>query len=685
MNYFVMKKLLAASLSALLFLGAALPGLAANVAIVDTGLDPGVLGGSIVAPGFDFFNNDGEAIDDQPGQHGTSAGMSAIQAAPNIGLIPVKAYGSGFETSTSILNEAFNFVAGQGARATAHTIGSITNTSLGALQAVTNSGSILVIQAGNAAAPGPTGDARKVPSLGGRGIIAGGILGGSIWSASNRAGDLQDHYLVADVRAPINGWVGTSMSTPKIAAIAAAVAESFPFLTPQQVVQVLFDSARDLGDPGVDPVYGHGAADYNAALSAVGEGSIPSTGGDGGGGGGGGGSAGIAVAALAVGGIVAYSTKNKKEDELKKTIFVDKFGRAFNLDLSERATVKSNVPLLGLFNARHNPLNVVRMAETENLQSIAFFHQPRTENSLIDDPFMDNVTNIGFKHALNSGDVEYAMGLNADLSSDFGVMSLSDRTNKSASAGRFLYNQVYSTPALGFSSQGSMMRMGWNGDGRSHHLGLAVIDDQEKHGVQSNSILYENRLEKERIKLGFQIGALIEDGSLFGGASESALGADKTSTYYLGLSGSWKATPDISLIGGYFHGLSDVDASDISLLDQFSDIRTEGYGFGVLVDNALSPRGSFGFSYSSPMQTTSGSARLTLPTSQNRYTGAIGFESSSVSFEDADQEKIIEAYYGFELNKRSDLFAHFSYTKNPVSEPDLDKDHAIYLGWRRAF
>ncbi|MEJ2176880.1 MAG: S8 family serine peptidase, partial [Gammaproteobacteria bacterium] len=265
-----MKKLLPAAISTFLFIGAAQPGIAATVAIVDTGLDPGVLGGSIVAPGYDFYNNDAEAIDDQPGQHGTSAGVAAVQAAPNIGLIPVKAYGSGFETSTSILNEAFNFAARQGARATAHTIGSITNTSLSALRAVTNSGSILVVQAGNAAAPSPTGDARQVPALGGRGIIAGGTLSGSIWSASNRAGDLRDHYLVADVRAPINGWVGTSMSTPKIAAIAAAVAESFPFLSPQQVVQVLFDSARELGEPGVDATYGHCAADFNAALSAVG-------------------------------------------------------------------------------------------------------------------------------------------------------------------------------------------------------------------------------------------------------------------------------------------------------------------------------------------------------------------------------------------------------------------------------
>lgn len=680
-----MKKLLPATISILLYCGAAQPGIAATVAIVDTGLDPGVLGGRIVAPGYDFFNDDAEAIDDQPGQHGTSAGVTAVNAAPNIGLIPVKAYGSNFETSSAILGQAFSFVAGQRARATAHTIGSITNTPLGALQSVTNSGSILVIQAGNAAAPGPTGDARQVPNLGGRGIIAGGILGGSIWSASNRAGNLQDHYLVADVRSDINGWVGTSMSTPRIAAVAASVAEAFPFLSPQQVVQVLFDSARDLGAPGVDSTYGHGQVDYNAAVSAIGEGTIPAGGGGGGdGGGGSSGGAGIAIAALGVGAVVAYNLKNKEED-LKKTIFVDKYGRAFNVDLSSRTTVRSNAPLFGLFSARQNPFTVVQMAKSETMQSIAFVDGPFDIDTFNFDPTVDDRRRIGFKHFINSGNMDYSMGLNADLSDDFGALSLAGESTFAPDPSRFLYNQMFTTPVLGYSSQGSTFRLGWDAGGQqSHRLGLAVIDDQEEYGVQSNSILYENRVEKERVKLGFQLGALIEDGNLFGGSSNGAFSANKTSTYYLGINGAWSLTRNVSLIGGYFQGLSEVDESDRALLDQFSDIRTEGYGVGLLVNNAFSPRGSFGISYSSPMQTTSGNARLTLPTSQNRFTGEIGYESSTVSFNDADQEQIIEAYYGFALSPKSDLFAHFSYTKNPVSEPYLDHDQTFYVGWKRA-
>ena len=80
-----------------------------------------------------------------------------------------------------------------------------------------------------------------------------------------------------------------------------------------------------------------------------------------------------------------------------------------------------------------------------------------------------------------------------------------------------------------------------------------------------------------------------------------------------------------------------------------------------------------------------GSVRLTLPTSQNRFTGDIGFERTTLSFEGADREKILEAYYSHNLGQQGDVFAHFSYTRNPVSEPEMDSDQTFYIGWKRDF
>jgi hypothetical protein len=277
------------------------------------------------------------------------------------------------------------------------------------------------------------------------------------------------------------------------------------------------------------------------------------------------------------------------------------------------------------------------------------------------------------------------MALNTDLSGDFGALAFDDTATRPQS--RFLHNQVFSTPVLGYSSRGSSFRFAWDGDQTpgSHRLGLAVIDDQEEHGLESNSVLYESSMERESYRLGFQLGALMEDGSLLGGASDGAFSANQTDTYYLGLNGAWQLGPDVTLMGGYFQGMSRVQADPNSLLDQFSDIRTEGYGLGLLVESVFSSRDSIGLAWSSPMQTTGGSARLTLPVSQNPTTGEIGFESSTLSFEGASQENIFEAYYAYDLGARGDVFAHVSYTSNPVVDTELSRDRTIYLGWKHDF
>lgn len=52
---------------------------------------------------------------------------------------------------------------------------------------------------------------------------------------------------------------GTSFAVPFVTAAAALVVQGNPALTPAEVEAVLAAGARDLGDPGRDPVYGHGA------------------------------------------------------------------------------------------------------------------------------------------------------------------------------------------------------------------------------------------------------------------------------------------------------------------------------------------------------------------------------------------------------------------------------------------
>lgn len=62
---------------------------------------------------------------------------------------------------------------------------------------------------------------------------------------------------------------GTSMSTPHVSATCALLLQTDSSLTPAQVRTKLRDTAKDLGNPGFDTIYGYGRVDAYAAYQAV--------------------------------------------------------------------------------------------------------------------------------------------------------------------------------------------------------------------------------------------------------------------------------------------------------------------------------------------------------------------------------------------------------------------------------
>ncbi|MHB1452199.1 MAG: S8 family peptidase, partial [Coriobacteriia bacterium] len=64
-------------------------------------------------------------------------------------------------------------------------------------------------------------------------------------------------------------WNGTSMSTPLVAGGAAALWRLAPALTNDELAQVLFSSARDMGVSGYDTGYGWGAYNMSAARAVL--------------------------------------------------------------------------------------------------------------------------------------------------------------------------------------------------------------------------------------------------------------------------------------------------------------------------------------------------------------------------------------------------------------------------------
>ncbi|WP_152527963.1 S8 family peptidase [Lutibaculum baratangense] len=60
---------------------------------------------------------------------------------------------------------------------------------------------------------------------------------------------------------------GTSMAAPHVAGAVAILIEAYPHFSPGKLTDILFETAEDLGEEGVDAVYGHGLLRLDRALS----------------------------------------------------------------------------------------------------------------------------------------------------------------------------------------------------------------------------------------------------------------------------------------------------------------------------------------------------------------------------------------------------------------------------------
>ncbi|AQR75864.1 peptidase S8 [Sphingomonas sp. LM7] len=205
---------------------------------------------------------------------------------------------------------------------------------LRAISDATAAGIVIVISAGNDGekAEGVNPDpfaGGAAASAGARGlvIIAGSVgTGDQISSFSNRAGTGANTFLAAlgeRVRAPDENnapllWSGTSFSAPQIAGAVALLAQAFPNLTGAQIVQLLYATARDVGAPGTDPVYGRGVLDLTRAFQPVGTTSLAGS---------------TGVVSTGVNGALSAPMGDARQGALGAVV-LDSFDRAFATELA---------------------------------------------------------------------------------------------------------------------------------------------------------------------------------------------------------------------------------------------------------------------------------------------------------------------------------------------------------------
>ncbi|HEY3680801.1 MAG TPA: S8 family serine peptidase [Bradyrhizobium sp.] len=248
-----------------------------RVAVIDSGIDirHPELAGSILASW--------DALDSKEGPHFHGTGVAGAIAAhgqlmgsaPAAKIIAIRAFGvvqNSAESSSFIILRSLDYAASQRAQ--------IVNMSFAGpkdaliergVAAMAAHGIVMIAAAGNAGPKSPP----LYPAANSNVIaVSGTDAQDRLFSASNRGNYIAvsapgDHIPLAVPDAKYDVKSGTSFSGAFVSGIAALLLQRDPSLKPDDVRAILTKTARDLGTPGRDDLFGAGEADAYAAVSAV--------------------------------------------------------------------------------------------------------------------------------------------------------------------------------------------------------------------------------------------------------------------------------------------------------------------------------------------------------------------------------------------------------------------------------
>lgn len=636
------------------------------VGLIDTGVNTNNNLNVISEFSTDFLLNNGSFFDSTSISHGTTSALIIDEESSGIAIAALKVTNGSF-FGTQAASDAALFATIQNSNIRVLSISEGFKGFLNNMGAASDAGKFISIQSGNQFSDEPNAMASAHFVLPGVVIVGGADAGGGLLAQSNRAGATADRYVVTHGVTGFSPVFGTSFAAARMAGIGAAVLVQNPTLTGEDVAQVIFASAIDMGEEGIDPVWGNGfVADAAQVInSIVGPVTVPTNdqANTGTGGSGGGGSSG-AGAALLVGAAVgaALLFRGDAEEQLEKTLVLDSYGRPFEVDLGGYVTIADRASDVGsFFSSLDEQYGAARMQTGLGNSFVDFRYSTfGTEtfefdrySALAGDVVWDDQQNTDVSFSLAGGDVDglnYRISHNTNPSTQFA--SVADEGSRGVmSQAVFLSGETFVSPALGFSSRANSAAIAYPlADDLSLQMGVVSVDETHEFGLDSSSALIQldYRLS-ERGAVDLQIAQLTENQSFFGGSSGGAFGVNQTETWTVNLTAHYRLSDRVSLVGNMGQGLSYVDEADESLLHNFSNVRSEWFGFGVLANNLFADGDRAGVAWSQPMRITSGEVDYVIPYALDGGRKVLK-NTSRLDLRAEGAEHRLEAYYRIPLS-----------------------------------
>lgn len=456
---------------------------------------------------------------------------------------------------------------------------------------------------------------------------------------------------------------GTSMATPYVTGLAAVIKGNWPMLTSSQIASIIFQTADDIGAPGVDPIFGRGEVDITKALSPVGAtvvatqsfSIVPTAPGNGVNSGtttsivglNGGNSAAQQLSKIGVSGaqkslvsgVLSVAIQNSQL--LKNAVLVDSYGRTFHADLAN-ATYNPGLDFTGYFLSSpftayapfdysgDGPLGQFEasgyavQSVTPRLLSGQFLTQDQRRYTVRD---FELSTSLGSGVALNAG-------YNLDLQGRFNGYDLQA---SSAYDGLFLSGAALNSPYESFTDGGSFVGATIALASDLHmNFGQSMLGTQRPDyevpvfsylvqvmGPQTNldqrtastsmagvdwdfarwgglGVTASNTVERHGMLGGVNSGAL----AIADGANTSAVGLNAR----VGFGNGWVTTVS------YSEGITQLDLRSDGIATSSDTLHSRAYGVAVAKHGLFADNDSLGLAVSRPIQVYSGGLGLTLGT-----------------------------------------------------------------------
>jgi hypothetical protein len=429
-------------------------------------------------------------------------------------------------------------------------------------------------------------------------------------------------------------------------------------------------TAKDLGEPGVDDVYGHGLIDLDRATQPVGQLAVAegrSVDGK---------SASVSSTHLTLG--PAFGDAMSDNGLLADGVAFDDFGRPFTVGLDRRVNHQDDGFRLGSF-----------LARPEMAQGVTHFGDSATLHLANQRADTEPVWATGLADLqAQSTDDRYSMTLDVDAAT-FGRLRLGIGTAPQSVLGLSGGGLALASDDLGFVSTTTTrlphfdLLAGGTGASLTHaftpatdlvlglHTSSEGVDfgNDERHAVQA---LARHRLT-DRLTVGLGVGLLDEQGTFLASESSGAFGDEAQNQAAFGSVLGRYVKGDWSLEGSWTMAAAQPDLGGNAMLGELGTVYADSWALGLIKRGLLDDEDRIGLMLSQPFRVTSAEGTLNVPVSRD-FDGNVVRSSQQVSLEPSGREVDLELAYARPLSESTEFDTHLFVRHQPGHDADAEPD-----------